>query len=269
MKMRKFWLAIALSLPCSLPAVAYDLSDLKKLEELEQLKRLQQLQQLEQEEKIAGYSGYYVRLYGGRSSCVQEELDLSASVDASDRRILTEISNFANQYANSPIFGLSLGMYCTRSLMLELSLSYMQNMIFGCDVDINTTRGLVKLKNVPIGACAKAIADLTGISIPSVSAECKLYWDMCSGSLGSIFITGGICIQSIIFGVDTTTLNNKVILPGSTIGAGAAINVTQNTSLTISINGTYLNSSHLFRNEDVKIESLYGYNVLLGVKYNI
>ncbi|WP_342638823.1 hypothetical protein QU600_000947 [Orientia tsutsugamushi] len=263
--MRKFWLAIALSLPCSLPAVvAYDLSDLRRLEELEKLKRLQHLQQLEQEEKIASY---YFRLYGGRSSCVQEELDLSASVDASDRRILTEISNFANQYANSPIFGLSLGMYCTRSLMLELSLSCMQNMIFGCDMDISTTRGLIKLKNVPLGACVKAIADLTETSIPSVSAECKLYWDMCSGSFGSVFVTGGICIQSI-FG-DATIINNKVILPGSTVGVGAAISITKNTSLTIEMNGTYLSSSHLFSNEDVKIEGLYGYNVLLGVKYNL
>ncbi|KJV71101.1 hypothetical protein OTSTA716_2372 [Orientia tsutsugamushi str. TA716] len=266
MKMRKFWLAIALSLPCSLPAVAYDLSDLKKLEELEKLERLQHLQQLKQEEKIASY---YFRLYGGYSSCVQEELDLSASVGASERSILREISNLANQYANSSTFMVSLGMYCTRSLMLELSLGYMQNMIFGCDMDINTTRGLVKLKNVPIGAFAKAIANLTGFSIPSVSAECKLCWDMCSGSFGSIFITGGICIQSIILGVGTTTLNNKVIfLPGSTIGAGFAINVTQDTSLTISINGTYLHSSHLLSNENVKIEGLYGYNLLLGVKHN-
>ncbi|WP_232489001.1 hypothetical protein [Orientia tsutsugamushi] len=264
--MRKFWLAIALSLPCSLPAVvAYDLSDLKKLEELEQLKKLQHLQQqLEQEEKILSY---YFRLYGGRSSCVQEELDLSASVNASDRRIFTEVSNFANQYANSPIWGLSLGVYCTRSLMLELSLSYMQNMIFGCDMDISTTRGLIKLKNVPLGACIKAIADLAETSIPSVSAECKLCWDICSGSFGSLFVTGGICIQSI-YG-DTTTMNNKVILPGSTVGIGAAISITKSTSLTMEINGICLSSSHVFRNENIKIESLYGYNVLLGVKHNL
>ncbi len=262
--MRKFWLAIALSLPCSLPAVAYDLSDLRRLEELEQLKRLQQLQQLEQEEKVANY---YFRLYGGRSSCVQEELDCSGPVDASDRRILVETSNFANQYANSPIFGLSLGMYCTRSLMLELSCSYTENMIFGCDMDISTTRGLIKVKNVPLGAFVKAIADLTETSIPSVSAECKLYYDIWSGSFGSFFVTGGICIQSI-FG-DTTIINNKVILPGSTLGVGAAISITKNTSLTMEINGTYLSSSHLFSDENVKIESLYGYNVLLGVKYNL
>lgn len=265
MKMRKFWLAIALSLPCSLPAVvAYDLSDLRRLEELEKLKRLQHLQQLEQEEKIAGY---YFRLYGGRSSCVQEELDFSGPVDTSDRRMLAETSNFANQYANSPIFGLSLGMYCTRSLMLELSCSYTKNMIFGCDMDISTTRGLIKVKNVPLGAFVKAIADLTETSIPSFSAECKLYYDICSGSFGSLFVAGGICIQSI-FG-DTTIINNKVILPGSTLGVGAAINITKNTSLTMEINGTYLSSSHLFSNEDVKIEGLYGYNVLLGVKHNL
>nr|WP_231103123.1 hypothetical protein [Orientia tsutsugamushi] len=263
--MRKFWLAIALSLPCSLPAVvAYDLSDLRRLEELEKLKRLQHLQQLEQEEKIAGY---YFRLYGGRSSCVQEELDFSGPVDTSDRRMLAETSNFANQYAHSPIFGLSLGMYCTKSLMLEVSCSYMKNMIFGCDMDISTTRGLIKVKNVPLGAFVKAIADLTETSIPSVSAECKLYYDICSGSFGSIFVAGGLCVQST-FG-DTTIINNKVILPGSTVGVGAAINITKNTSLTMEINGTYLSSSHLFRNEDVKIEGLYGYNVLLGVKYNL
>lgn len=263
MKMRKFWLAIALSLPCSLPAVvAYDLSDFKKLEELEQLKRLQHLQQLEQEEKIAGY---YFRLYGGRSSCVQEELDFSGPVDASDRRMFAEISNFANQYAHSTIFGLSLGMYCTRSLMLELSCSYMESMIFGCDMDISTTRGLIKVKNVPLGAFVKAIADLTETSIPSVSAECKLYYDICSGSFGSIFVTGGLCVQST-FG-DATIINNKVILPGSIVGVGAAISITKNTSLTIEMNGTYLSSSHLFRNEDVKMECLYGYNVLLGVKH--
>ncbi|KJW06716.1 hypothetical protein OTUT144_1252, partial [Orientia tsutsugamushi str. UT144] len=58
MKMRKFLLSIALLLPYSLPAVAYDFSDFKKLEQLEQLeqlkqlKQLQRLQQLEQESKI-------------------------------------------------------------------------------------------------------------------------------------------------------------------------------------------------------------------------
>lgn len=265
MKMRKFWLAIALSLPCSLPAVAYDLNDLKKLEELEQLKKFQQLQQLKHEEERA--VSYYVRLYGGGSSCVQEELDFSGPVDASDRSMFAEISNAANQYARSPIFGLSLGMYCTKSLMLEVSCSYMKNMIFGCDMDISTTRGLIKVKNAPLGAFVKAIADLTETSIPSVSAECKLYYDICSGSFGSIFVTGGLCVQSILG--DATIINNKVILPGSTVGAGAAISIIKNTSLTIEINCIYLSSSHLFRNEDVKMECLYGYNVLLGVKHTL
>lgn len=271
--MRKFLLSIALLLPYSLPAVAYDLSDLKKLEQLEQLeqlKQLQRLQQLEQEAKIGKLMyvpNYYFRLYGGRSSCIREGSDIPASVNASDHRILSCLISFANQYANSPTVGLSLGMYCTSSLRLELAVSYMQNMIFGCDVDLNTTRGWIKLQNVPLGACIKAIANLTSTSLPSVSVECKLYWDLISGSLGSFFVTGGICAQSLCG--DTTTLtNNKVIFPGSILGIGAAINITQNTSLTAEISGVYLNSSHLFSNENITIKSWYGYNSLLGLKYN-
>ncbi|WP_231840746.1 hypothetical protein [Orientia tsutsugamushi] len=259
--MRKFWLAIALSLPCSVPAVvAYDLSDLKKLEELEQLEKLQRLQQLQQEENKPSY---YVKLYAGRSSCVPSELDFSGLDNDPNLRILTEMINVANEYAHSPIFGLSLGMYCTRSLMLELSLSYMQHMIFGCDVSMNTPRGLIKFTNLPMGAFVKAIADLTESSFPSTSAAGKLYWDMCSGKLGSLFVTGGLCIQYV-------QMQEKVFLPGGIVGVGAAINITESVSLNGEINCTYLSGSFssLLSNDSFKIESWYGYNMLLGIKYN-
>ncbi|KJV76561.1 hypothetical protein OTSTA716_0726 [Orientia tsutsugamushi str. TA716] len=273
MKMKKFWLAIVLSLPYSLPAVAYDLSDLKKLEELEKLeklKQLQRLQQLEHEAKaleLAYIPSYYFRLYGGQSSCIPGGTDIPASVSTSDRRILSGLSDLANQYTNSLACGLSLGMYCTRSLRLELALNYMQDMIFGCDVDINTNTGWVKLKNVPLVAFIKAAANLVSISLPSSSLECKLYWDMFSGSFGSFFVSGGICMQSLFANAETLT-QNKVLLPGSTVGLGAAINITQNTSLTIEVSGIYLSSSHLLDEEDIKIESWYGYNSLVGFKYN-
>lgn len=276
MKMRKFLLSIALLLPYSLPAVAYDFSDFKKLEQLEQLeqlkqlKQLQRLQQLEQESKIeelAFRTNYYFRLYGGQSSCIPGELDIPASVDYSSRRFFTQLSNFADQYASSPAVGMSVGMYCTKSLRLELAFNYTQDMVFGCDMDLNTTEGRIKLKNIPLGAVTKAIANLASISLPSVSLECRLCWDLFSGSFGSFFVTGGMCMQSLFTDTETP-INNKAILPGSIVGVGAAINITKSVSLTVEVNGIYLSSSHWDCNENIKVEGWYGYNSLVGFKYN-
>lgn len=280
MKMRKFLLSIALLLPYSLPAVAYDLNSLKKLEqlkhleELEQLEKLQRLQRLQQleheaktEESASDDPKYYVRLYAGCSSCIQGEPNIPASFDHSSRNFLTQLSNFANQHASSPTFGLAVGMYCTKSIRLEATLNYTKEMVFGCDMCFNTTEGQIKLENVPLGTVMKAIADLTSTSLPSALVECKLYWDMFSGSIGSVFATGGVCAQ-YLFTDTETPINNRAILPGSTVGLGAAINITKSISLTVELNGVYLSSSHLHYGDNVKVESWYGYNSVAGLKYN-
>lgn len=271
MKMRKILLAIALSLPYSLPAIAYNLSDLEKLEKLEkleELKKLRRLQQLEQEAKTEGLQfepSYYFRLSAGGSSCVQEEPKIPASLSNAGNLLL--MSNLAKRHGHSFACGVSLGMYCTKSLRVELGLNYMQNMIFGCDMAVNTGGRWVKLKNIPLGVLAKVAGRLMSVSIPSAALECKLCWDVFSGSLGSFFVTGGACMQSL-FTDPETQIEDQFVLPGNTVGIGAALNITQNTSLTLEVNAIYLTSSHLLEDANVKIESWYGYSSLVGVRYS-
>lgn len=276
MKMRKFLLSIALLLPYSLPAVAYDLSDLekleqlKRLEELDRLKKLQRLRQLEHEAKTEESAlddpKYYVRLYAGRSSCIQGEPNIPASFDSLSASFLSVLGNLAKENAHSPTVGLAVGMYCAKSIRLEATFNYTKNIVFGCDMYLNTNEGKIKIENVPLGAFIKAIADSTSISFPSFSVESKLYWDIFSGNIGLVFVTGGVCIQSLF--TDTETPMSNQFLPGSILGVGAAINITKSTSLTVELNGIYLSSSHLHYGDNVKVESWYGYNSVVGLKYN-
>ncbi|KJV56629.1 hypothetical protein OCHUTO_0393 [Orientia chuto str. Dubai] len=203
---------------------------------------------------------YYFKISAGMTK-PKGELNIESAKKILKADFYPEFQELKNAIVNrnSTIYEISLGMYCTRSIRLEVGLQYVSNLSFGGDISL-VGNADIKINNYNIGAEEY---------IPTTAGMIKGYWHIIDlFNIVSVFATGGIGAYGI-----NISHEPMFIVPGLLIGGGLSLSISRinfdvecnYASLSVKNDLLPINSQSLGK---FMLHSLYGYNILGSIRFD-